>query len=70
MFKIPQMTYLPTNITNAQFDKAKAASFNDTMIIMKPLGANMVAACLQRVIGIGNKNKKPKTTQSRLITHT
>lgn len=64
------MIFLLTNINNAQLDKAKGTSFSVTVTIMKLLGASMVVACLQRVMGTGNKNKKPKTTRSGLITHT
>ncbi|KAL5189167.1 Histidine kinase 4 [Glycine soja] len=59
MFKIPQMILLATNIGNAEFDKAKAAGFSDT-VIMKPLRASMVAACLQQVLGTGKKRQHGK----------
>lgn len=49
---MPQMILLATNICNAEFDKAKAAGFSDT-VIMKPLRASMLAACLQQVLGTG-----------------
>lgn len=42
------MILLATNISNREFDKAKAAGFADTKI-MKPLRASMVGACLQQV---------------------
>lgn len=48
--KSPKMIILATNITSGEFDKAKAAGFSDTLI-MKPLRARMVAACLQQVLG-------------------
>ncbi|XP_014512070.1 histidine kinase 4 [Vigna radiata var. radiata] len=63
MFKIPQMILLATNITNTEFDKAKAAGFSDT-VIMKPLRASMVAACLQQVLGTGKKRQLGKDTGS------
>ena len=53
------MILLATNISNAEFDKAKAAGFSDT-VIMKPLRASMVAACLQQVLGIGKKRQQGK----------
>ena len=56
IFKIPQMILLATNIGNDEFDKAKAAGFSDT-VIMKPLRASMVAACLQQVLGTGKKRQ-------------
>ena len=52
------MVLLATNISNAEFDKAKATGFADT-VIMKPLRASMVAACLQQV-GIGKKRQQEK----------
>ncbi|KAL2342393.1 hypothetical protein Fmac_003678 [Flemingia macrophylla] len=59
MFKIPQMILLATKIDNAEFDKVKAAGFSDT-VIMKPLRASMVAACLQQVMGTGKKRQLGK----------
>ncbi|XP_061374552.1 histidine kinase 4-like [Gastrolobium bilobum] len=59
MFKMPQMILLATNISNAEFDKAKSAGFSDT-VIMKPLRASMVAACLQQVLGTGKKRQLGK----------
>ncbi|KAI3719870.1 hypothetical protein L6452_20775 [Arctium lappa] len=53
----PKMILLATNITSPEFDKAKAAGFSDTMI-MKPLRASMVAACLQQVLETGNQAKQ------------
>ncbi|KAA8532429.1 hypothetical protein F0562_032462 [Nyssa sinensis] len=53
-FKLPKMILLATNINSAEFEKAKAEGFADT-VIMKPLRASMVAACLQQVLGIGKK---------------
>ncbi|PON46293.1 Histidine kinase [Trema orientale] len=58
IFKLPKMILLATNISNAEFDKAKATGFADT-VIMKPLRASMVAACLQQV-GIGKKTQQGK----------
>ncbi|KAD2393456.1 hypothetical protein E3N88_40433 [Mikania micrantha] len=52
--KSPKMILLATNITGDEFDKAKAAGFSDTLI-MKPLRASMVAACLHQVFGTGKK---------------
>ncbi|XP_021909892.1 histidine kinase 4 [Carica papaya] len=58
-YKIPELILLATNICNVEFDKAKAAGFADT-VIMKPLRASMVAACLQQVLGIGKKRRTGK----------
>ncbi|EOY01314.1 CHASE domain containing histidine kinase protein isoform 2 [Theobroma cacao] len=59
VFKLPKMTLLATNITNAELEKAKAAGFADTTI-MKPMRASMVAACLHQVLGIGKKRQAGK----------
>jgi len=59
MFKMPKMILLATNISNTEFDKAKAMGFSDT-VIMKPLRASMVAACLQQVLGMGKKRQLGK----------
>ncbi|MED6156001.1 Histidine kinase 4 [Stylosanthes scabra] len=59
MLKIPQMILLATNISNGEFDKAKATGFSDT-VIMKPLRSSMVAACLQQVLGMGKKKQLGK----------
>ncbi|KAB1205907.1 Histidine kinase 4 [Morella rubra] len=61
MFQSPKMILLATNISDAEFDRAKAAGFADT-VIMKPLRASMVAACLQQVLGIGRKRQQGKDT--------
>lgn len=53
------MMLIATNFGKGEFDKAKAASFADT-VIMKPLRASMVAACLQQVLGIGKKRQQGK----------
>ncbi|XP_027099472.1 histidine kinase 4 [Coffea arabica] len=53
-YKEPKMILLATNISNGEFDKAKAAGFADTVIV-KPLRASMVVACLQQVLGLGKK---------------
>ncbi|KAJ6351094.1 hypothetical protein OIU78_007092 [Salix suchowensis] len=58
-FKLPKMILLATNITNSEFDKAKGAGFSDT-VIMKPLRARMVAACLQQVLSMGKKRSQGK----------
>ncbi|XP_071717350.1 histidine kinase 4-like [Rutidosis leptorrhynchoides] len=50
VLKSPKLILLATNITSREFDKAKEAGFSDTLI-MKPLRASMVAACLQQVLG-------------------
>ncbi|KAL1219528.1 Histidine kinase 4 [Cardamine amara subsp. amara] len=47
--KSPKLALFATNITNAEFDRAKSAGFADT-VIMKPLRASMIGACLQQVL--------------------
>ncbi|XP_041011091.1 histidine kinase 4-like isoform X2 [Juglans microcarpa x Juglans regia] len=59
MFQAPKLILLATNIVDAEFEKSKAAGFADT-VIMKPLRASMVAACLQQVLGIGKKTRQGK----------
>ncbi|KAG2708288.1 hypothetical protein I3760_05G185200 [Carya illinoinensis] len=59
MFQVPKLVLLATNIRDAEFEKSKAAGFSDT-VIMKPLRASMVAACLQQVMGIGKKTRQGK----------
>ncbi|KAL2347813.1 hypothetical protein Fmac_001813 [Flemingia macrophylla] len=59
MFKMPTMILLATNISNTEFDKARATGFTDT-VIMKPLRASMVAACLQQILGMGKKRQLGK----------
>lgn len=58
VFKLPKMVLLATNISSAELKKAKATGFADT-VIMKPLRASMIAACLQQV-GIGKKRQQGK----------
>lgn len=60
------MILLATNITVSECEKAKEAGFSDT-IIMKPLRASMVAACLQQVLGSGMKNGHGKDAPNRTI---
>lgn len=57
--KAPKMILLATNISSAECEKAKAAGFADT-VIMKPLRASMIAACLQQVLGLGKKTQGVK----------
>ncbi|KAI8022862.1 Histidine kinase 4 [Camellia lanceoleosa] len=57
--KLPKIILLATSITVSEFDKAKQAGFADTLI-MKPLRASMVAACLQQVMGMGKKTQRGK----------
>ena len=59
MYKMPKMILLATNIGKTEFDQAKAMGFSDT-VIMKPLRASMVAACLQQVLGMGKKRQLGK----------
>lgn len=65
-YKLPKMILLATNITVAESDKAKAAGFADT-VIMKPLRASMLAACLQEVLGIDRKNQHGRDVYRGLL---
>lgn len=58
-FQLPKMILLATSISSAEFDNAKRVGFADT-VIMKPLRASMVAACLQQVLGRGKKMQQGK----------
>ncbi|KAF8378824.1 hypothetical protein HHK36_030173 [Tetracentron sinense] len=55
----PKMILLATSISTAESDKAKVVGFADTLI-MKPLRTSMIAACLQQVLGMGNKRQQGK----------
>lgn len=57
--QLPKMILLATSITGAEFDHAKQVGFADT-VMMKPLRASMVAACLQQVLGTGKKMQQGK----------
>ncbi|KAL7149594.1 hypothetical protein ABFS83_05G051900 [Erythranthe nasuta] len=61
--KLPKLILLATNITSAESDKAKAVGFSDT-VIMKPLRASMVAACLEQVLGVNRKSQPVKKSTS------
>jgi len=57
--ELPKMILLATSISDDKTDTAKAAGFVET-VIMKPLRATMVAACLQQALGVGNKRQQGK----------
>ncbi|XP_042482125.1 histidine kinase 4-like [Macadamia integrifolia] len=59
MVDFPKMMLLATSISLPEFEKAKAMGFSDT-VIMKPLRASMLAACLQQVLGMGDKKQQGK----------
>lgn len=54
IYKIPKLILLATNINTDEVEEAKSCGFADT-VIMKPLRASMIAACLQQVFGSGKK---------------
>lgn len=58
-YKSPKLILLATSITNSEINKAKQAGFADT-VIMKPLRASMVAACLQQVLETVKKTQPGK----------
>ncbi|CAH9092286.1 unnamed protein product [Cuscuta europaea] len=55
----PKVILLAVDISGYEFEKAKAAGFADT-IIMKPLRASMVGACLHQELGMGKKIPQDK----------
>ncbi|KAH9318321.1 hypothetical protein KI387_020090, partial [Taxus chinensis] len=57
--KIPKMILMATSINSADAEEAKAAGFVET-VIMKPLRASLVAACLPQALGIENKRQPGK----------
>eukprot|EP00252_Welwitschia_mirabilis_P002043 TRINITY_DN1198_c0_g1_i2.p1 TRINITY_DN1198_c0_g1~~TRINITY_DN1198_c0_g1_i2.p1 ORF type:complete len:1102 (+),score=183.66 TRINITY_DN1198_c0_g1_i2:334-3639(+) len=57
--ELPKMILLATSITPLESETAKTNGFVDT-VIMKPLRASMVAACLQQALGLGNKGQGGK----------
>ncbi|XP_044490128.1 histidine kinase 4-like [Mangifera indica] len=66
VLKLPRLILLATNISDDEFEKAKAAGFSDT-VIMKPLRASMIAACLQQVLSVGMKQAgKDAPNESRV----
>ncbi|GMH26276.1 hypothetical protein Nepgr_028119 [Nepenthes gracilis] len=59
IFQLPKLILLAANISSDEVEKAKASGFADT-VIMKPLRASMLAACLQQVLGLGKKWQQGK----------
>ncbi|KAE8648099.1 hypothetical protein Csa_004721 [Cucumis sativus] len=57
--KLPKLILLATCMSTVEFDKAKEMGFSDTLI-MKPLRASMIGACLQQVLGSGKKRQLGK----------
>lgn len=62
MGKFPKMILVATSITQGEIDMAKANGFVETIII-KPLRASMVAACLQQVLGVENGRERGRETR-------
>ncbi|CAN6479024.1 unnamed protein product [Victoria cruziana] len=56
---IPKMFLLATSISSSELDDAKSMGYVDT-VIMKPLRASMIAACLQQAFGMGTKSQDKK----------
>lgn len=63
--KSPKLILLATSITNSEINRAKQAGFADT-VIMKPLRARMVAACLQQVLGTAKMTQPGNTCSTSL----
>lgn len=57
--ELPKMILLATSIGDDKINTVKEAGFVET-VIMKPLRASMVAACLQQALGVGNKRQQGK----------
>ncbi|KAA0032147.1 histidine kinase 4-like [Cucumis melo var. makuwa] len=57
--KLPKLILLATSMSTVEIDKAKEMGFSDT-VIMKPLRASMIGACLQQVLGSGKKRQLGK----------
>ncbi|KAF3792139.1 Histidine kinase 2 [Nymphaea thermarum] len=56
---IPKMFLLATSISSSELDHAKSMGYVDT-IVMKPLRASMITACLQQAFGMGGKSQQEK----------
>lgn len=61
----PKLILMATSMTNAECETAKSMGYVDT-IIMKPLRASMIAACLQQVLGMGNKSQQGREEPGNL----
>ncbi|MCO5556700.1 hypothetical protein L7F22_010251 [Adiantum nelumboides] len=66
----PKLMLMASSMTSTECETAKLMGFVDT-IIMKPLRASMIAACLQQVIGMGDRSpderEKPDNLRSLLF---
>lgn len=56
---LPKMILLATSINSVDSEKAKATGFVET-VIMKPLRASLIAACLQQALGVRDKRQQGK----------
>ena len=56
---LPKMILLATSINSVDSEKAKAIGFVET-VIMKPLRASLIAACLQQALGVRDKRQQGK----------
>lgn len=63
LIQLPKIL-LASKISASELEKAKASGFADT-VIMKPVRASMLAACLQQVLGIGRKKQLQKDMNMR-----
>ncbi|KAG1342159.1 putative histidine kinase 5 [Cocos nucifera] len=55
---LPKMFLLANSLSLTEVDDLKSAGYADTM--MKPLRLSMIAACLQKALGVGNKRQQEK----------
>ncbi|KAH9315451.1 hypothetical protein KI387_024078, partial [Taxus chinensis] len=56
---LPKMILLATTNNISESEKGKATGFLETVVV-KPLRASVMAACLQQALGIGNKKPQGK----------
>lgn len=55
---LPKMFLLATSLSPTEVEDLKSAGYTDTM--MKPLRLSMIAACLRKALGVGNKKQQEK----------
>ncbi|XP_021745166.1 histidine kinase 3-like [Chenopodium quinoa] len=57
--RLPKLFLLTNSISSVRTSNSGTSDFDTPCIIMKPLRASMVAASLQRVMGVGKKGNSP-----------
>ncbi|KAI5072198.1 hypothetical protein GOP47_0012304 [Adiantum capillus-veneris] len=61
----PKFLLMATSMTSTECETAKLMGYVDT-IVMKPLRASMIAACLQQVIGMGDSSRQEREKPGNL----